>query len=471
MRKSLILISIVTLLFANITNGQKTKPATTTKTQAVEPVSQTKTYDQAINDLASKIISSFKGNQKSSIAVLGLRDVEGAEIKLGKFLAEELTTKFFEANRFENIVERSQLERIIQSNLQDVSDFSDPKNAQKLGQLAGVSAVVLGSTTTLGSVIRVNARIVDTQLGRVIGAAQTEFSIDERIKPLLQPSAPTSTPVTSQNNSTNNNPSKPANAVRRGQVSDFVLEVKKCQKNGVDVYCDLALTNKEADVRLNWIRDETYIIDENGNQTRVNGGKTGSNMLPTNIAVPVSLIFPRFSPKATKISVLSFYLSVGIPGNTERTIVIKDIPLFDEAGNNLSSSSNQNKTENSSNSASINIPANKQWTDSEIDVSPGMTISISANGKVYFSAQKTSSSQNGQNTVIDDLLAGVMGGGAKGTDKLLMKIVYADGGESMPVKVGSNYQLKITKAGRIHFGIDDKKFEDNSGEFEVNVSW
>lgn len=167
-RYPIILVAGILLLMSHASAQQRNSsspPISGGSQSSVQNPTSSNSYEAGLNDLATKIITRFRGNQKKSLAILDFRDVDGKQTKLGIFLAEELTTRLFESGKFEKIVERAQLQRIIENNKRDITDVRDPSGASKLGRLAGVSNILIGSITNLGSVIKINGRIVDTQVG------------------------------------------------------------------------------------------------------------------------------------------------------------------------------------------------------------------------------------------------------------------------------------------------------------------
>jgi TolB-like protein len=73
------------------------------------------------------------------------------------------------------VVERSQLEEVLNEQRISYSGAIDIGTAQKLGQLLGTQAVLVGSITDMGNSIAVRARLVDVGKGIVLTAAQVEM--------------------------------------------------------------------------------------------------------------------------------------------------------------------------------------------------------------------------------------------------------------------------------------------------------
>jgi len=96
----------------------------------------------------------------------------GGEFKvqdLGSIVAEWLITSFVQSGRFE-VVERSQLQKILEEQKLAVTGFVAQETAVKLGKVLGVKVIISGTLIKLGEAIEINSRLVDTQDGSIIKA-------------------------------------------------------------------------------------------------------------------------------------------------------------------------------------------------------------------------------------------------------------------------------------------------------------
>lgn len=60
----------------------------------------------------------------------------------------------------------------------------DPDNAKKLGQFAGVDALIMGTLTPKGQNMSLTAKIVTTDTAEIIGAARGTFKVDDTVTQL-----------------------------------------------------------------------------------------------------------------------------------------------------------------------------------------------------------------------------------------------------------------------------------------------
>ena len=144
------------------------------------------TLEDGMTELAQQIVKNSLAKGKKSIAVSTFQHINGDQSELSNYLADELVLKLFsvpDANL--EIIERGQLNKIFQEMQFNMTGVVDSKTIQQLGKVHGVGALVLGSVTEMGESVRVNARLIDTETGRVFSAAGTTISKTATIADLL----------------------------------------------------------------------------------------------------------------------------------------------------------------------------------------------------------------------------------------------------------------------------------------------
>lgn len=107
--------------------------------------------------------------ERLSIAVLPFASQGiGTELKDVDFL-DKLITGFVNSKRFK-VIERAQLEKILEEQKLGLSGIIDPTTAAEIGKGIGVDAVVLGSVTRAGNSLSIDARLIDTENATIISA-------------------------------------------------------------------------------------------------------------------------------------------------------------------------------------------------------------------------------------------------------------------------------------------------------------
>jgi len=112
--------------------------------------------------------------ERMGIAVLPFQ-TSGLGVDIGNInVVEQMMTTFYNTNRFK-ILERTQLERILEEQSLGMSGVLDASTAAEIGKGVGVDAIVLGNVTRAGNNLSIDARLIDTESAEII-TAQDELS-------------------------------------------------------------------------------------------------------------------------------------------------------------------------------------------------------------------------------------------------------------------------------------------------------
>ena len=129
--------------------------------------------------------------ERMSIAVLPFSSQGiGGELN-GVDLLDKLITGFVNSKRFK-VIERAQLEKILNEQKLGLSGIVDPSTAAEIGKGIGVDAVVLGSVTRAGNSLSIDARLIDTESAAIISAQDAYssrislYQISEMVNELAQ---------------------------------------------------------------------------------------------------------------------------------------------------------------------------------------------------------------------------------------------------------------------------------------------
>jgi TolB-like protein len=153
------------------------------------PIAQGQEMDKELSSLATKLATLTKDNGKKKVTVLDFTDLQGGASELGKYIAEELTVDLVMVKSNFSVLDRANLKKILAEHKLTATGLIDPENAKKLGQFAGVDALILGTITPKGQKISLTAKIITTDTAEIVGAAKAEFKSDETVQRLLSQAA------------------------------------------------------------------------------------------------------------------------------------------------------------------------------------------------------------------------------------------------------------------------------------------
>ena len=128
-----------------------------------------------------------------------------------------------------SVVDRANLTRIMEEHKLSMSGLIKLEETKKLGEIAGVDAIVLGTYTAFGSEVRLNAKLIATETAKILGASRGKLKKSEEVVELIE-TVPTSGGV-------QNSPSSPKPQTHTALVAqdfDFVrLEIRSIRFNKV----------------------------------------------------------------------------------------------------------------------------------------------------------------------------------------------------------------------------------------------
>jgi len=107
--------------------------------------------------------------ERMSVAVLPFEN-KGASHDLGEIILDKMITALFNQERFK-VIERTQLDKILQEQQLGMSGVLDASSAAELGKGLGVDAIIMGSVAaTKSGSLSIDARAIDTESATIIVA-------------------------------------------------------------------------------------------------------------------------------------------------------------------------------------------------------------------------------------------------------------------------------------------------------------
>ncbi|MBD3344239.1 MAG: hypothetical protein GF401_04165 [Chitinivibrionales bacterium] len=295
-------------------------------------------FDESLDALAGQIVKDLSTFEKKVVALRDFAHLEGKITQLGRFIAEELTTRLYRTGRFE-IIERQLLHRTMHEHKLNMMSMVDQQSAVKLGRLIGAQVIASGSLTDLGSSIKVNARLVDTENGKVFSVASVTIPKTTTVaslmsKPLKDGAFNFGRNASQERDNTNGKKgaaqemsptaSSVPSAIDKLTKDGFTLSVRQCART-IDgtVTCTLTIENtneKDREFAVQYGYPSTRMFDNLGNEYRITAidmanksyrfrpmGSSYQEMRKLVVAgVPLTtvLTFENVSQKASEIALL-----------------------------------------------------------------------------------------------------------------------------------------------------------------------
>jgi len=208
----------------------------------------TMAYEKEIKSISTAMAENIANAGKKMIAVVDFTDLQGNVTELGRFLAEEFSVAFAGAGKGFEVVDRTHLKSIIAEHKLSSTGIIDPQTARKLGQIAGVDALITGTITPFGDSVRISVKILDTATAKVISASSGDIAKTKAIEELLARGIESTQPFSQQPSTSGYVPSTSGPTSKK--VGDMIITIK-----GVSV-----LSKGSVDVKLGFLNQSNKKI-------------------------------------------------------------------------------------------------------------------------------------------------------------------------------------------------------------------
>ncbi len=238
------------------------------------------------------------------------------------------------------VVERSQLNRILKEQKISNSGLVDVSTATKLGKLLGSEIAVLGTVTNMGNNSVIRARLVDVEKGVSMTAAQVEIQKTPEIMKMVAEhrtsSEPGGGPDPIAPPFSNDPPSKGFPIVKKDK--GFTFSLQKCEIAGKNLTMHFVITSNDRDRVLRLLKgnkERSRIFDDAGIEYwpsniflagKKSDGWRVESMLISDISTQATLHFENISSKATMITRFDLVCWEGI-GNNEFKLEFRKVPI------------------------------------------------------------------------------------------------------------------------------------------------
>jgi len=206
------------------------------------------TYEEGVAELSKSIVADAAKFKKQKLAAVDFTDLSGNVTELGRFLAEELSVSLVITGSGLEIVDRTQLNKILQEQHLSFTGVIEPAAVKKVGQIAGVDALIAGTITDLGDTIRLTLKIIATDTGSLVSAARTTIPKTGTVARLMEREVAVPRMPGQDRPEVQKEPSVKWDAPQKGRVVDLgtlqavIEKLQVVGKEGLMVY--IAFTNK-----------------------------------------------------------------------------------------------------------------------------------------------------------------------------------------------------------------------------------
>ncbi|OVE73363.1 hypothetical protein BVX93_01915 [bacterium B13(2017)] len=130
-----------------------------------------------------RVESTKQLTERIKLAIFNFMDTNKAskDKMLGSTVSEMLTTGFVNSNKFE-VVERKEINRVVEELNFDISGMVSKDSAKEIGKLLGVELGLVGSVSVLSEKIQIDVRLLDMRTGIIMTATNKSISSEKRLR-------------------------------------------------------------------------------------------------------------------------------------------------------------------------------------------------------------------------------------------------------------------------------------------------
>lgn len=135
-------------------------------TAYADQASVNKAVDQIVGALVKHMSASAEAGKKVAVSPLVSLGPTARDKQMGDVVAELIQERLAQAEGIE-LIERTQLKKILEELKLSLLGLTDPNNAEAVGKLAGADVMIVGSVSEVGADFRVSVRLVNVSNGKI----------------------------------------------------------------------------------------------------------------------------------------------------------------------------------------------------------------------------------------------------------------------------------------------------------------
>ncbi|HEY2393458.1 MAG TPA: FlgO family outer membrane protein [Candidatus Angelobacter sp.] len=286
-----------------------------------------------LKQVAASLARDINSANRHTITVADFTDLQGNVTELGRFIAEELSTQLVGAKSF-SVVERIQLAAILKEHQISISGLVEPATIRKLGQFAGVDAIVTGTLVPFSDSVKLTAKVLDVSTAKVIAVSSSDLARTKAVDDLLSRGISSPGTVEPPRQSGSASQVRPVQAASLMQ-NECLFVIKSCIRRGERLQCSGSVTNK-ADKARNFTigggQSWSIAVDNIGNsypsdQVAIGqiGGPNSAQLMP-DLPVNFFIQFPAVDQAAAQVNLILGYSGDGMQPYPAKAL-FRNIPL------------------------------------------------------------------------------------------------------------------------------------------------
>jgi TolB-like protein len=141
-------------------------------------------FEAKVKKMTDSLSRKILATGKKRITVANFVDLQNNVTELGKYLAEVFSVEL--SNTSLEVVDRSRLQELVTELKMSEEKLTRSDNALKLGEMAGLEYIIIGTTTVLDTTVDITVKALDIQRGISIGGQRESIPRTDAINQLFR---------------------------------------------------------------------------------------------------------------------------------------------------------------------------------------------------------------------------------------------------------------------------------------------
>jgi TolB-like protein len=137
-----------------------------------------KTLEEETPVLAQALAKQLVAKQRPKVSAMDFTNIQGMPNELGRFLAEQLAVDMVSAEGI-TVLDRANISAVMAEHQLTAEGLVKPENAKKLGEFAGVDALLIGNVAAIDKTFTLTVKAISTETAEVVAAGRCKFDVTE----------------------------------------------------------------------------------------------------------------------------------------------------------------------------------------------------------------------------------------------------------------------------------------------------
>jgi TolB-like protein len=143
-----------------------------------------KSQEEETPALVQSLAKQLVAKKRPKVAMLDFTNIQGHSNEYGRFMADQLSVDMVKAEGI-TVVDRANINAIMAEHQLTVEGLVKPENAKKLGEFAGVDAILIGNLAVMDNTVVLTVKGISTETAEVVAAERMKFDVTKDIQRMM----------------------------------------------------------------------------------------------------------------------------------------------------------------------------------------------------------------------------------------------------------------------------------------------